>query len=1065
MAETAQSVVVELRARTDGFDRKIQDASKGFDRGMDRIEGSSGKAERRVRRDFRNIETQVTRSSGQIQSTLRGLAASLATYFSGRELLGLVDSFTRFQNSLKVAGLEGEALANVQEKLRGIGSQYGVELEALASVFNRATLAQNELGASTADIIRLNEIVAASLKVSGTSTQEASGALLQLSQALGSGVVRAEEFNSILEGALPLAQAAARGIDGYAGSVAALRAAVVEGEITSRQFFEGILAGGVQTIEQAENATLTLSGAFTVLRNELTLYVGEASRSNGVTAALSEGIRKLADNLDTIIPALTTIIGLIGARYTGLLLAATGATLTNALANARAAAAATALTAAQARMGPAFGPPTAAMVAQTAAAGRLSVAKGALATSGRGVLALFGGPIPAAILAVGAGLIYLYNNTETAAQKMDRLTNSADAAGAEADRMEATLRAAGIAIGEVETAADAGAIEIDALGDAAKRSERDLYDLEQQAIRTAIALVQTQLQENSARRVQIGREQRDIDRRRRSPELAQTNSGQARIAQFDRQAQEREAEIKELDREFKNLNRQRNAIIEGVRNGIDVTGNAPPPIPTPAAPKPEKPSKTREAKEPTGPTQEEIDFQFAGEMANLEQQILRSLTRFATGADERAELELASIQAAQERANVEIQADENYSQAQKDKLKEQIGIVANLDRQNVELERQAQLEDERLALLQQVNDGELQNAEFVLDQARTSQQRKDAALRILDLQIQMERALLESVLASQTASEADKERAALAIAALEARRGQEQQRIEQGNLGPLESFLDEIPAGAAEVNEALESIAAGGLASVVDGLTDAIVNFKSLKGVALAALQSITASLVRLALQQIILKVVGQTAGNAAIATTGAQAAAAATAWAPAASLASLATLGTNAGPAAVALGSTTALAQAIAATSALGRADGGPIQGSGGPRQDNILVAASNGEYMIRASAARRLGRAALDQMNLTGEIPQGFADGGLISRRGPRNGPAFSGRGGGSSSLDERSLARLSQVVSDAARAMPPVQLYPTLDPAAALRAGLNSPGGQRVMFDFITENSQRFKAAQNQ
>jgi hypothetical protein len=72
--------------------------------------------------------------------------------------------------------------------------------------------------------------------------------------------------------------------------------------------------------------------------------------------------------------------------------------------------------------------------------------------------------------------------------------------------------------------------------------------------------------------------------------------------------------------------------------------------------------------------------------------------------------------------------------------------------------------------------------------------------------------------------------------------------------------------------------------------------------------------------------------------------------------------------------------------------------------------------------------------------------------------------GGGSGRSMIDERSLARLAQVVGDAARSMPAVQLFPTLDPARALEAGLNSPGGQRVFFDFVNANAGRLQGALN-
>lgn len=93
--------------------------------------------------------------------------------------------------------------------------------------------------------------------------------------------MRGEEFNSLLENALPVVQAAARGIDRFEVSVARLRKAIVDGKVSSKEFFDGILRGGVQTIRDAEKATLTLSGSFEALRSSLTVYFGEADKASG----------------------------------------------------------------------------------------------------------------------------------------------------------------------------------------------------------------------------------------------------------------------------------------------------------------------------------------------------------------------------------------------------------------------------------------------------------------------------------------------------------------------------------------------------------------------------------------------------------------------------------------------------------------------------------------------------------------------------------------------------------------------------------------------------------------
>jgi TP901 family phage tail tape measure protein len=65
-------------------------------------------------------------------------------------------------------------------------------------------------------------------------------------------------------------------------------------------------------------------------------------------------------------------------------------------------------------------------------------------------------------------------------------------------------------------------------------------------------------------------------------------------------------------------------------------------------------------------------------------------------------------------------------------------------------------------------------------------------------------------------------------------------------------------------------------------------------------------------------------------------------------------------------------------------RADGGRIPGySPHARADNILVAATAGEFMIRKAAADSLGKATLDYLNRYGRLPERHADGGAVAAR----------------------------------------------------------------------------------
>lgn len=245
-----------------------------------------------------------------------------ALALSAGQIGALADKFTRFENRLKTAGVEGERLATVGDRLFEVANRNGVEIEALGSVYARASLSANELGATEQNLDTFVSAVSDALRVQGSSAEASRGALLQLSQAIGQDIVRAEEFNSILEGALPIAQAAARGMTRFGGSVAQLRTAIINGEVTSREFFEGIIRDAPNLAAQAAKANLTLENSFTALYNQLARGIGRTDKSLEASQRLSEGILFLADNLDTLGEAITVISAALGARFVSSLAAA-----------------------------------------------------------------------------------------------------------------------------------------------------------------------------------------------------------------------------------------------------------------------------------------------------------------------------------------------------------------------------------------------------------------------------------------------------------------------------------------------------------------------------------------------------------------------------------------------------------------------------------------------------------------------------------------------------------------------------------------------------------------------
>ncbi|HEV7293484.1 MAG TPA: tape measure protein [Devosia sp.] len=266
--------------------------------------GRAGSSLQRFERQSNTTLGKVDAKFAALGRTATALGSSLIGIFAGSQVLRgaaqLIDTSTRIQNSLKVAGLAGEDLTKVYDELYASAQRNAVPLENLAQLYSRVSLVQKELGASTEEMLAFTDRVAMALRVAGTDAQSASGALLQLSQAMGSGVVRAEEFNSILEGALPIAQAVAAGLDEAGGSVAKLRALVVEGKVSSEAFFRAFEAGAVTLEEKVANAEMTISQGFIRLQNVLVDLAGKFDDATGSSASFAAVLDQVATSLSNL---------------------------------------------------------------------------------------------------------------------------------------------------------------------------------------------------------------------------------------------------------------------------------------------------------------------------------------------------------------------------------------------------------------------------------------------------------------------------------------------------------------------------------------------------------------------------------------------------------------------------------------------------------------------------------------------------------------------------------------------------------------------------------------------
>lgn len=787
MAAEIDPVVLEFFARTTAFEADLRRSTRTADQQL-RLQ------ERRVK----TLENQFRSSSGAIATSIKGLAATLAAAFTGRELVGLIDSYTRLQNSLRVAGLEGEALTEVQGKLFDLAAKNGVAAGSLADLYSKGASAAGELGASQAQLLQLTENTALALRVSGVSAEQASGAILGLTQALSSGTVRAEEFNQVNEGGLrPLLQAAVA-TGRFGGSVAQLRNQIVDGKVSSKAFFDAVLEGSEVLRSQAAGSVLTISGAITSLNQRLTEYVGSNASATGATGLLSGAIESLAENIDTVVEALAVVAVAIGSRYVGALAVGIAQTAT--------------LGGAIAALG---GAPVLAVGALVASVAILASRFGESERAAESARAAVEKQAEQLGILRGKTLEAAAANDTLDAKQRDILTGVANLTG-EVDKLST-------AWGRVAAAAKQAAIEqAQATLDTARAQETRLR---------ATSPVRRKAFDSTARR--------PFAERGLGSQVLPTNPREA-IAAADRAAAA-DPEQAEAERLAKATVREAQRALDEVRRR-QLAGFKPAPITGTG----DDPKKTKTPKGPKGPTDADRQNNFLDEQARLDAEILQSKIALADSVEDRARLEreFLTLQGNERRADIDAQvANKELTVEQGAALKAQIdalyGVAAKTNEQGeliatyndglisqeLRLREQADLERQRLDVLDEQARAEINALLLQFNLADTEKDRRRIALQILDAEQRLALAREDEVLQSQVASKEAKELATLRRDAILAQSGGERASVERQFEGPLQRFARNTKDTDTRVAEA----AVRRIEELNQTITDAMTNALGIK--------------------------------------------------------------------------------------------------------------------------------------------------------------------------------------------------------------------------------------------
>jgi len=228
---------------------------------------------------------------------MRGLIGALGAYVGAQAFLDTANAAQQLSNQLRTITNSQAEYNRLQTTLMDLSNRTRTGIEQTTQLYVNFSKVLQNVGIEETELLRMVETLNKGFQVGGRTAAEAAGSTRQFIQALQSGVLRGEEFNSIME-QMPVeileALAKAAGV-----TVEQLRKTAEQGLLT-RDVLREALGGAAKEIDALfARTTPTINNAFTTLRNNAIDFFMQSSAAGDTLAKV---IYMIADNLHIAIP-------------------------------------------------------------------------------------------------------------------------------------------------------------------------------------------------------------------------------------------------------------------------------------------------------------------------------------------------------------------------------------------------------------------------------------------------------------------------------------------------------------------------------------------------------------------------------------------------------------------------------------------------------------------------------------------------------------------------------------------------------------------------------------------
>lgn len=253
----------------------------------------------------------IAKQMGLLNREVKGLSGSMqflknqfvgfAAFFGVREIVNMSDEIQLLNNRLVTVTGSQEEASKVMGDLNSIANSVGTTVDSLATTYTRLALSLRDTNIGQGVLLDITKTLQNTFKLSGSATSEATGTIIQLSQAFSSGQVRGQELRTVLEQNAELALLLRKRFGGDIFKQAE------KGLISAADVME-VLFDNMERINTSADKFVptigqSLTKALNVLKIALLDINQEFGLAKGFAAFIDFGIKK--------IPVLATAVGVV----------------------------------------------------------------------------------------------------------------------------------------------------------------------------------------------------------------------------------------------------------------------------------------------------------------------------------------------------------------------------------------------------------------------------------------------------------------------------------------------------------------------------------------------------------------------------------------------------------------------------------------------------------------------------------------------------------------------------------------------------------------------------------